>query len=120
MVAAAGQIGGLPTRDDQQFQYTIQAKGRMESAEEFASIILRAEPDGAVLYLKDVARLELGAEMYLANGKLNGRDAAVIAIYQQPGANAMEVGEGVKGALDELSASFPDGIEYRIGCNPAI
>lgn len=114
VVAAAGQIGALPTREDQQFQYTIQARGRMESAEAFEKVILRSDPDGSTLYLKDVARLELGAEMYLANGKLNGRDAAVIAIYQQPGANALNVGAGVKASLQELATGFPDGISYAI------
>jgi HAE1 family hydrophobic/amphiphilic exporter-1 len=114
IVAAAGQIGALPTRGDQQFTYTLQTKGRMVSPEEFSDIILRADPDGAVLYLSDVARLELGAEMYLAKGKFEKRGSAVIAIYQQPGANALAVGAGIRAQMTDQMDSFPSGIEFSI------
>lgn len=114
VVAAAGQIGALPSTPEQTFTYAIQAKGRMESVQEFEEIILRADPGGATLLLKDVARLELGAKQYFAKGKFQGKDAAVLAIYQQPGANALEVGDGVKAQLKMLSLAFPEGIEYSI------
>lgn len=114
IVAAAGQIGALPTGEDQKFQLTLQVKGRMESPEEFADIILRAYEDGRLLYLRSVARLELGAKNYYAKGKFRGSDAAVLAVYQQPGANALQVGEGIKHTLEELSLAFPEGITYQI------
>ncbi len=114
IVAAAGQIGSGPSVEEQKFQYTIQAKGRMESPEEFEDLILRASPDGATVYLKDVARVTLGAQQYLASGALNNDDAAVIAIYQQPGANALSVSENVRSLLEELEPSFPKGLDVTI------
>ena len=88
-VNPAGQIGGEPVPPGQQFTYTVRAPGRLPSAEEFGEIIVRARPDGSILRLKDVARVELGAQNYSVIGRLNGKPAALIAVYQSPGGNAV-------------------------------
>ncbi len=114
---AAGQIGSPPTPADQQFQYTITAKGRLSTAEEFGNIILRTGQDGALVKIRDVARVELGSQFYNFSGKYNGRPAAVVAVYQAPGANAIAVSEGVLSELNRLSRAFPDDIEYAVPFN---
>ncbi|TCL00348.1 HAE1 family hydrophobic/amphiphilic exporter-1 [Shimia isoporae] len=112
-VAAAGSIGAAPS-PDQDFTYTLQTKGRMANADEFSEIVLRAEPNGKILMLSDVARFELGAEFAGSVGKVNGQAAAVLAIYQQPGANALDVAEGVRHAMATVSQSFPAGLQYDV------
>ena len=112
--ASAGQIGAAPFNSSQQFQYTLQAKGRLVSIEEFEDIIIRANPDGSFLRLKDIARIELGSQSYSSSSKLNGRPAASIAVYQSPGANALEVADEVYKTLDELAERFPDAVEYTV------
>ena len=114
VVAAAGQIGAYPSPEDQQFQLVVEAKGRLVNAEEFGAIILRSSTGGAAVYLRDVARVELGAQNYLAKGKSGDKPATIIAIYQQPGSNALAVADGVKATLDNLSQSFPNGVAYSI------
>ena len=114
VVAAAGQIGAYPSPDDQQFQLVVEAKGRLVTAEEFGAVILRSSTGGAAVYLRDVARVELGAQNYLAKGKSGAKPATIIAIYQQPGSNALAVADGVKATLEDLSQSFPDGVGYSI------
>ncbi len=114
VVAAAGQIGAYPSSADQQFQLSVQAKGRLLSADEFGAVIIRTNTAGETVYLRDIARTELGAQNYLAKGKVGINDATVMAIYQQPGSNALQVADGVRAALDELSMSFPDGVVYDV------
>ncbi len=114
IVVSAGQIGAPPVPDDQQFQYTITAQGRLDTAEEFAGIVVRTGEDGAVLRLGDISRIELGSSFYTASGRSDGDAATVMAVYQAPGANAVAVAEGVKAELERLSALFPDDIEYAI------
>ena len=111
---AAGQIGDPPVPAGQQFQYTIKAKGRLTTPEEFENIILRTGEDGALIRVGDVAKVELGSQLYAANGKFNGQAATVLAIYQAPGANALEVAQGVRTRLDQLARSFPDDVEYAV------
>lgn len=112
MQVAAGQIGEPPVPAGQAYQYTINVKGRLVEPEEFANIVIRADDEGRVLRVRDVARVELGASNYAMKSKLNGKPSATIAVYQVPGANAIEVVDGVKAKLDELSQSFPAGLAY--------
>jgi len=114
---SAGQIGAPPTAGGQQFQYTVKAKGRLSEPKEFENIILRTGKDGAILRIGDVARVELGSQVYNFSGKFDGRPAAVIAVYQSPGANALAVSDGVLKELTRLSQTFPDDIEFQIPYN---
>jgi len=114
---AAGQIGAPPVPDGQQFQYTITAKGRLATTEEFEDIVLRTGADGAVVTIGDVARVERAAQFYNASGQFNGQASTVLAIYQAPGANAVAVADAVLARLDSLSQSFPDDMEYAVPFN---
>lgn len=114
---AAGQIGAPPVPDGQQFQYTIKAKGRLSSKEEFEQIILRTGEDGAVVKIGDVARVDLGAQFYNASGEYNSQPATVLAIYQAPGANALQVAQDVLARLDTLSENFPEDMKYGVPFN---
>lgn len=114
---AAGQIGAPPVPEGQQFQYTIKAKGRLTSPEEFEQIVLRTGADGAVVTIGDVARVELGAQVYNASGEYNGKPSTVLAIYQAPGANALQVSENVLARLDELAKNFPPDMQYGVPFN---
>ena len=111
---AAGKIGSAPSPKSQQLQFTLQTKGRLTNVDEFENIIVRANPDGSFVKLKDVAEIELGAESYSSFGELNGQPSANIAIYQLPDANAVEVSNSIKSEMEKLSSRFPDGIEYSI------
>jgi HAE1 family hydrophobic/amphiphilic exporter-1 len=110
----SGQIGGPPAPPGTEFTYVVRTRGRLLSPEEFGQIIVRANPDGSVVRLGDVARLELGSVLYNARGRLNGQSAAVIAIYQIPGSNALQVQEAVKKTMEEVSARFPPGIKQEM------
>ncbi|WP_349360535.1 multidrug efflux RND transporter permease subunit [Stappia sp.] len=114
---AAGQIGAPPVPDGQQFQYTVKAQGRLTQPDEFERIILRTGDNGALVRVGDVARVELGSQIYAANGRFNGQPATVLAVYQAPGANALAVSEGVLSRLEELSRAFPEGIAYDVPFN---
>lgn len=112
--ASVGTVGAPPIlNDQQQFQYTLRAQGRLKSVEEFENIIIRSEGTAHVT-LKAVATVELGSQFYSASSSLNKKPAATIAIYQSPGANAIEVADEVHRQLDELSLRFPEGMEYAI------
>jgi HAE1 family hydrophobic/amphiphilic exporter-1 len=112
--ASPGAIGQQPTPDTQQFQYTLTAQGRLESVSEFGDIILVANSDGSVVKLKDVAKVELGAENYGWFGQLNGNPAALLAIYQLPDANALAVAANIKSEMDRLSQRFPEDLAYQV------
>src|SRR4051794_2626026 len=113
-VNPAGQIGSEPVPNGQAFTYTVRAPGRLPSAEEFGEIIVRAQPDGGILRLKDVARIELGAQTYSLQGRLNGKPAALLAIYQLPGTNAVKTAQGVRKLMAESKTRFPKGLDYAI------
>jgi HAE1 family hydrophobic/amphiphilic exporter-1 len=113
-VNPAGQIGSEPVPSGQAFTYTVRAPGRLPSAEEFGEIIVRAQPDGGILRLKDVARIELGAQTYALQGRLNGKPAALLAIYQLPGTNAVKTAQGVRALMAEAKTRFPQGLDYVI------
>jgi hydrophobe/amphiphile efflux-1 (HAE1) family protein len=111
---AAGSIGEPPFPEGQQFQYTITTLGRLETVEEFGDIIIRAETDGTVVRIKDVARVELGAQSYTQDSLLDGEPAIGIGIYQLPGANALDVDKQVRATMEQLKKNFPSGVDYRI------
>jgi hydrophobic/amphiphilic exporter-1 (mainly G- bacteria), HAE1 family len=113
-VNPAGQVGGEPAPKGQEFTYSVRAQGRLTSPEEFGAIIIRANPDGSTVRLRDVARVELGAQVYNLMGRLNGNPAAVIAIYQLPGSNALDCANGAKQAMARLKARFPQGLDYQV------
>lgn len=96
------------------YQYTLTVKGRLSSPEEFGNIILRTETGGRVLRLRDVAHIDLGSASYYVVSRLNGQPTAAIAIYQQPGSNSLDVSKGVRAKMQELSQSFPQGIDYSV------
>jgi len=112
--ASPGAIGQQPAPATQQFQYTLTAQGRLEDVPQFENIILVANPDGSVVRLKDVARIELGAENYGWFGQLNGKPAAVLAVYQLPDANALDVARNVKAEMERLSKRFPNDLAYQV------
>jgi HAE1 family hydrophobic/amphiphilic exporter-1 len=113
-VNPAGQVGGPPTPQGQEFTYTITAQSRLVTEQEFEQIVVRENPDGSVVRLKDVARVELGAQTYSLVGKLNGKPSAVTAIYQLPGSNAIDAANNVKRLMEQLKARFPSDLEYGV------
>jgi hydrophobe/amphiphile efflux-1 (HAE1) family protein len=112
--AAVGLIGAAPLLDDVGFQLNITTQGRLTTIAEFEDIVVRAQPDGSLVRIKDIARVELGAKTSDSIGRYNGRPAAGIQIYQLPGANALETAKGVRKALKELEARFPEDVAYDV------
>ena len=112
---APGKIGAPPFEGNLQTEYTLQAKGRLETPEEFSEVIIRASADGSTIYLRDIARVELGQSDYAITGQLDGKTAANMAMYLLPEANALETGEKVKALLQQMSANFPAGMHYKVG-----
>ena len=110
--AAAGQIGQPPSLPGQQFQYTVTTRGRLSTPAEFEDIILRTRADGSLLRVRDVARVELGAQSYGSFGRVHGAPAALVGIFQLPGANALDVSRGVQAAVARLAPSFPSGVTH--------
>ncbi len=113
-VNPAGQIGAEPIPKGQQFTYTVRTQGRLVTPEEFGNIILRANSDGSILHLRDVARIELGDQAYGLSARYNQAPSGVMAIYQLPGSNAVQTAAAVKARMKELSATFPPSITYTI------
>lgn len=111
---AAGQLGSPPISKEQQFQYNLIARGRLVDPEQFANISLRSSPTGGIVRLGDVARVELGSEFYSAFGLLDNKPSAVIAVYQLPDANALDVADAVRARVDELAQRFPQGLQSGI------
>lgn len=113
-VNPSGQVGAEPAPPGQEYTYAIRSQGRLENPEEFAQIVLRANPDGSLVRLKDVARIELGSQNYALQGRLNGKPAAVLALYQLPGTNAIQAVDGVKALMEQARKSFPPDMDYVI------
>jgi len=111
---AAGSIGQPPVPKGQQFQYVITTLGRLESVEEFEDIIIRANPDGSVVRIKDVATVDLGAESYTTKATLDGGETVGIVTYQLPGANALDLAKEIRAAMEVLKEEFPSGVDYAI------
>ena len=114
VLSPAGQIGGPPAPKGTQYTYVVRTKGRLPTAEEFGEVIVRTNPDGSQTRLKDVSRIELGSLLYNSQGRLNGKDAAVIAVYQAPGSNALDVSTKVRALTDELAKSFPGDVKAEV------
>jgi hydrophobe/amphiphile efflux-1 (HAE1) family protein len=112
--AAVGRIGAQPSLPDQQFQLNIQSKGRLSSVEEFGAVVVRANADGSFVRVRDVARVELAGRLSESIGRLDGKPAAVLGIYQSPGSNALDSAKQIGKILEQLRPSFPEGIDYRV------
>src|ERR1700744_5391793 len=113
-VNPAGQVGGEPARADQQFTYALVAQGRLTSPEQFENVVVRETPNGGIVRVRDVARMELGAQDYSIISRLNGKNAAILAVYQLPGSNAVQTAAGVRKLMSEIKQRFPDDIDYTI------
>ncbi|WP_421683260.1 multidrug efflux RND transporter permease subunit [Stutzerimonas urumqiensis] len=112
--AAGGAIGALPLAEGVEFHAPLETRGRFTTAEEFASIILRANPDGSSIRLGDIARVELGAQDYTTRLEINGEPAAGMAVQLAPGANALETAAAVKQRMQDLSSGFPEGVSWSV------
>ncbi|MDE0886100.1 MAG: efflux RND transporter permease subunit [Myxococcota bacterium] len=119
-VNPSGQVGAEPVPAGQQFTYTVRAQGRLTTLEEFKNIIVRADPDGSIVRVGDVARVELGAQTYNLQGRYKGQPAAVIAIYQRPGSNALAAMDEAKSLMASLESRFPEGLEYALSLDTTI
>jgi HAE1 family hydrophobic/amphiphilic exporter-1 len=119
-VNPAGKIGGTPVPQGQEFTYAVRAPGRLETPEQFENIVLRAAPGGAVVRVKDVARVELGAQNYDMLARLNGGPCALVALYQLPGSNAVDAANKAKALMEKLKQSFPPDMDYVIGLDTTL
>jgi len=119
-VNPAGRIAGEPAPSGQEFTYAVRAPGRLESPEEFGEIVVRANPDGSMLRVRDVARIELGAQNYAIKSRLNGQPAATIALYQLPGSNAIAAADGAKKKMAELAEKFPVDLDYVVSLDTTL
>jgi HAE1 family hydrophobic/amphiphilic exporter-1 len=115
-----GQVGAEPAPQGQEFTYTIRAQGRLVTAEEFGNIVVRENLDGSVVRLKDVARIELGTQTYTQVASFDGKPAAVIAVYQIPGSNALAVADGAKKTMEDLKKRFPADMAYTVSLDTTL
>ena len=115
---AAGQVGRPPAPQNQSFQISVRAQGRLTDPRQFENLILKRGADGSLIYLRDVGRAELGAEDYSLDLRFDGRSAVGIGVFQQPDANALALESAIRAELERLSASFPPSLKYRIAFNP--
>src|SRR5467141_1610732 len=113
-VNPAGQLGGEPAPANQQFTYSVLAQGRLTSPEEFENVVVREAPDGGIVRVKDVARVEMGEKDYSIVSRLNGQPSALIAVYQLPGSNAVQTAAGVRKLMAEMKQRFPQDMDYAI------
>jgi hydrophobe/amphiphile efflux-1 (HAE1) family protein len=120
VIAPGGQIAGPPTPKDADFTYMVKLNGRLSSPEEFGQIILKSGIDGSQVRLSDIARIELGSQMYNSKGRLNAKPSAVLAVYQTPGSNALEVSKQIKKTVEELSKNFPQGLTHKISLDTTL
>jgi hydrophobic/amphiphilic exporter-1 (mainly G- bacteria), HAE1 family len=119
-VNPAGQVGGEPAPSDQKFTYAVLAQGRLTTPEQFGNVIVREEPNGGTVRVRDVARVELGAQDYSLSGRLNGKPSAVIAVYQLPGTNAVQTVQGVRKLLAQMKQRFPQDIDYAVSLDQTL
>ncbi|PYT93504.1 MAG: hydrophobe/amphiphile efflux-1 family RND transporter [Acidobacteria bacterium] len=119
-VNPAGQIGSEPVPLGQEYTYTVRSQGRLTTEEEFGNIVIRAKTDGSIVRLKDVARVQLGAQVYNLQGRLDGKPAAVVAIYQLPGSNAIAAAKGAKALMAEARKRFPPGLDYVVALDTTL
>jgi HAE1 family hydrophobic/amphiphilic exporter-1 len=119
-VNPAGKVGGEPVPAGQEFTYAVRAQGRLETEEQFGNIVLRADPSGSIVRIKDVGRIELGAQTYDMKGRLNGKPAALVALYQLPGTNAIDAANGAKQVMADLKTRFPDDLDYVVALDTTL
>ena len=119
-VNPAGKAGGEPAPKGQEFTYTVLAQGRLVSPEEFGRIVVRETPDGGIVRVRDVARMELGSQDYSIAGRFNGRPSAIISAYQLPGSNAVEAAAGVKKLMAQMKERFPDDMDAVIALDTTL
>ncbi len=114
---SAGSVGAQPDGNSQNFEFTLTSQGRLADADEFADIVVRANPDGSLLRLRDIGRVDLGSSSYSMTSDVSGRSAGLIGIYQLPGANALKVAQAVENRLEDLKEYFPEHVDYRVILN---
>jgi HAE1 family hydrophobic/amphiphilic exporter-1 len=114
VVNPAGQVGAEPAPPGQQFTYTVRAQGRLVTPEEFGDVIVRENTDGSLVRVRDVARIEMGSLNYAQVGAFNGRPAGVVAAFQLPGSNALDVASSVRETMEQLKKRFPPGMDYQV------
>jgi hydrophobe/amphiphile efflux-1 (HAE1) family protein len=114
VLVPAGQIGGEPAPPGTEFTYTVNTGGRFETPEEFGKVVVRANPDGSQVLLRDIARIELGAQNYLYKVRLDGQPSSLVQVYQLPDANGLDVADQVFTAMERIAERFPDDIEYVV------
>ncbi len=119
-VNPAGQVGAEPAPKGQQFTYAVRAPGRLVNAEEFGNIIVRQNPNGSTVRLKDVSRIELGSLNYQQIGRYNGKPAVIVCVYQAPGSNALAVANQVKAQMEDLKTRFPQDLDYVISLDTTL
>jgi hydrophobic/amphiphilic exporter-1 (mainly G- bacteria), HAE1 family len=116
----AGQLGGAPMPQGQMFTYTVLAQGRLVTEEQFANIVIRANSNGSFVRVKDIGRVELGAQTYTQTCSFNGRPAAALALYQLPGSNAVDAAKGVRQLMQQLKERFPSGLDYTVALDTTL
>jgi hydrophobic/amphiphilic exporter-1 (mainly G- bacteria), HAE1 family len=119
-VNPAGEVGGEPAPGNQQFTYAVLAQGRLSSPEEFGNIVVREAPNGGIVRVKDVARVELGAQSYSVMGRLNGNPSAIIPVYQLPGSNAVQTVDGVRDLMAQMKQRFPEDMDYVVSLDQTL
>jgi HAE1 family hydrophobic/amphiphilic exporter-1 len=119
-VNPAGQFGAEPVQSENEKTYTVRAQGRLQTPQEFGQVVVRLNPDGSVVRLKDVARIDLGALNYQQFTRFNGQPGSIIAVFQTPGSNALAVAEGVKSTIAELQQRFPNDLDYKISLDTTL
>ena len=120
VVNPAGSLGAEPAAGNNAFTYTVRAQGRLVTPEEFGAILLRSTPEGGRVHLRDVAKVELGSLNYQSSAVYNGHPAGVLAVFQSPGSNALEVAENVRAALERLKRNFPQGMDYEVSLDTTL
>ncbi len=111
----AGSVGQPPVPNGTDFQYPVNASGRLQEPQQFGDIVVRAQPDGSLLRVRDIGRVELGAQDYKSFSRYNGKPAAVLIVYLSPGANAVQTAARVRGFMEDAKKSFPAGVNYLVG-----
>src|SRR5882762_8115131 len=119
-VNPAGQVGSEPIPSGQKFTYTVRAQGRLQTPEEFGEIVVRANTDGSFVRVKDIARIDLGAQTYNLKGRLNGQPAAILAVYQLPGTNAVKAAQGVRKLMAEAKQRFPADMDFVVSLDQTL
>jgi HAE1 family hydrophobic/amphiphilic exporter-1 len=119
-VNPSGMVGSEPVPKGQEFTYSVRSQGRLQTEEQFGNIVLRANPDGSIVRVKDVARIELGAQTYNLESRLNGKPCALVALYQMPGSNALDAANGTKKLMAELKNSFPPDLDYTVALDTTL